>query len=218
MPNMDGFELTAAIRAATDITDGRFPIIAITANALQGEADRCLAAGMDDYLSKPLEMEKLKTTLKKWMPVSATAMEPELEEPDEEEIKTEQPVAEEAPVEENAAKDSAADAPAIDERALKDVFGDDEETFNEILKDFVDPATDNAEEIETAYASRSADGVAKAAHKLKSSSRSVGAHDLADLCQTLEMAGKAENWDEIDKVAPNLPGVLQDVTDYINAL
>ena len=52
MPELDGFALTAAIRAEEDELDARFPIIAITANALQGEADRCLAAGMDDYLSK----------------------------------------------------------------------------------------------------------------------------------------------------------------------
>ena len=60
--------------------------------------------------------------------------------------------------------------------------------------------------------------MAKAAHKLKSSARSVGANDLADLCQTLETAGKAEDWNEIDKVAARLAGTIQEVTDYIKAI
>jgi HPt (histidine-containing phosphotransfer) domain-containing protein len=107
---------------------------------------------------------------------------------------------------------------AIDPSALKDVFGDDNETFKEILNGFLEPAESDVGEIEAAFADRSADGVAKAAHKLKSSSRSVGANELADLCLTLEEAGNAENWDEIDNAAPRLAGVMQKVTEYIKAL
>jgi PAS domain S-box-containing protein len=70
MPEMDGFELTQNIRAGrTKRTD--LPIIAITANALSGEAEKCKAAGMDDYLSKPVELGALRTALEKWLPDSA---------------------------------------------------------------------------------------------------------------------------------------------------
>ncbi|MEE9318466.1 MAG: Hpt domain-containing protein, partial [Rhodospirillales bacterium] len=106
----------------------------------------------------------------------------------------------------------------IDPSALKSVFGDDEATFKEILKDFVEPATSNVQDIEVSFADRSADGVAKAAHKLKSSARSVGANELADLCQTLETAGKAEDWDEIDMAAPSLPSTMEKVVEYIDNL
>ncbi|MBT4888515.1 MAG: response regulator [Rhodospirillales bacterium] len=68
MPHMDGFELTAAIRGDEAGSEKRAPIIAVTANALEGEAQRCIAAGMDDYLSKPLKMNDLKAMLRKWMP------------------------------------------------------------------------------------------------------------------------------------------------------
>src|SRR3989338_3954069 len=73
MPAMDGYELTAAIRAAEKADSGktRIPIIAFTANALKGEAERCIAIGMDDYLSKPVQLVNLKAMLEKWLPVAA---------------------------------------------------------------------------------------------------------------------------------------------------
>jgi signal transduction histidine kinase/DNA-binding response OmpR family regulator len=198
MPNMDGFELTAKIRKGEKDGDVRMPIVAITASVLAAEIDRCYEAGMDDSLPKPIEMPKLKAALRKWMPEFDPA----------------------DGIEKSASTVAVADngKDAIDPSALKRVFGDDEETFREILQEFVDPATSNLGEIEIAYADRSAGGVAKAAHKLKSSSRSVGANDLADLCETLETAGKAGDWGEIDKAAPNLAAVMRGVTDYIKAL
>jgi PAS domain S-box-containing protein len=69
MPNTNGFDLTEAIRAA-ETAGSRLPIIAITANAMQGEAQRCLEAGMDDYLSKPLRMQELAPMLAKWLSVT----------------------------------------------------------------------------------------------------------------------------------------------------
>jgi CheY-like chemotaxis protein len=75
MPDMDGFAATAAIRrgeaaAANSGTKAphRLPIIAFTANAMHGERERCLGAGMDDYLAKPFRMEALQEMLSRWMP------------------------------------------------------------------------------------------------------------------------------------------------------
>jgi PAS domain S-box-containing protein len=67
MPHVDGFALTAAIREA-EAPGTHLPIIAITANAMQGEAQRCLQAGMDDFLSKPLRLQELAPVLEKWLP------------------------------------------------------------------------------------------------------------------------------------------------------
>ena len=68
MPEMDGFEATAAIRApGSSVLNPRIPVIALTADAMQGDQDRCLAAGMDDYLSKPIQPVKLSATLQKWL-------------------------------------------------------------------------------------------------------------------------------------------------------
>ena len=206
MPNMDGFELTETIRNSEKGGDGRLPIIAITASVMKEEIDHCFASGMDDYLPKPLEMVKLRDMLQKWMPATAATTAPV----DEATVEPTEEARESETVDHG-------DGP-IDPSALKSVFGDDEDTFREILKDFVEPAASNVSEIEASYADRSADGVAAAAHKLKSSARSVGANELADLCQTLETAGKAEDWDEIDKTVPHLASAIQGVVDYIDDL
>ena len=218
MPVWDGFQLTAAIRESQEEYDARFPIIAITANALQGEADRCLAAGMDDYLSKPLEMSLLRTTLKKWMPASRDGDGAPIE-IDEAALAAPLPAPEKPGDGGNGdtKADSGSEVP-VDLSALRDVFGDDEETLREILQDFVEPATNNVKEITDAFDGRAAAAVGAAAHKLKSSSRAVGAHRLADLCQDLEKAGKSDDWENIDKLAPQLNGVLEGVVKYIGTL
>jgi PAS domain S-box-containing protein len=78
MPNLDGFGLTQAIRAQ-EPAGTRLPIIAVTANAMQGEGQRCRERGMDDYLSKPLRMLELAAMLDKWLPVSSfSPLEPAL--------------------------------------------------------------------------------------------------------------------------------------------
>ncbi len=72
MPEMDGYEATAHIRTRTDSSAGT-RIIAITANALLGESDRCLAVGMNDYLSKPVRLDALRETLARWLPAEPAA-------------------------------------------------------------------------------------------------------------------------------------------------
>jgi len=73
MPDMDGFEATAVIRSREG--DSRHQTIcALTANAMEGDRERCLAAGMDDYISKPVGLEKLREALDRWIPgVGTTA-------------------------------------------------------------------------------------------------------------------------------------------------
>ena len=206
MPEMDGYELTAAIRRTETDGNKRFPIIAITANALEGEAEKCLRAGMDDYLAKPLEMDKLKRMLRKWLPQTKSK---ETHSPKQ---------TSKASAAEPAEDDISIATPAIDLSALTSVFGDDADTIHEILSDFVGPATDNVKEIETAFAEQSAEGIQASAHKLKSSSRSVGANELADSCAILEQAGKESDWQALEQEVPQLADELSDVLAYIRDL
>src|SRR5439155_2313844 len=74
MPEMDGFEVTAAVRARERFQGGHLPIVALTAHAMKGDRERCLAAGMDAYVSKPIEAEELCATLEREL----QRLEPEL--------------------------------------------------------------------------------------------------------------------------------------------
>ncbi|MBT3787118.1 MAG: PAS domain S-box protein [Alphaproteobacteria bacterium] len=214
MPNMDGFELTASIRADEEDREDRAPIIAVTANALEGEAERCIGAGMDDYLSKPLAMADLKAMLRKWMPEgkSPIAQSDVKATPQQSGVNNNIP-AEEGPAESTSETGSK----AVEPKFLRDTFGDDDELIKEILMDFVDPARDTVVEIDDAFEGRDAVALGAAAHKLKSSSRSVGAEHLADLCADLEKAGKAGEWSDIEDSYPQLASLLLAVTNEIEA-
>ena len=106
----------------------------------------------------------------------------------------------------------------IDDQALKDMFGDDPETFKEIIQSFVQSSEAITGEIKDGWAKRSARDVRAAAHKLKSSARSVGANELADVCAALETAGKAEKWDAINELTPKLDPLFATVKQYVEAL
>jgi PAS domain S-box-containing protein len=190
MPEMDGYELTDTIRKLEHGTGRRLPIIAVTANALQGEAERCLAAGMDDYISKPIAMPALVSALKRWMP----------------------------PPQSPVAHRPASGRSVIDDRAIKDSFGDDDATFKEILVSFVEPSQTIISEIAIASEKRAAKAVKDGAHKLKSAARSVGANALADICVALEAAGKTEDWATIDTLTPKAREEFVEVKAYIDAL
>ncbi len=198
MPEMDGYELTGNIRIDERGSGARIPIIAITANALQGEAERCLAAGMDDYLSKPISLKALRDTLRKWMPATGDA-----------------PSADEA-----LAPVAAAQAPSVvvDERVIKDMFGDDPATFKDILGSFVEPSQSIIAAVTAARATRDSEEVKGGAHQLKSSARTIGANALADTCMALEAAGRSAEWDAIDRLVPVAERQMVDVLDYIRAL
>jgi PAS domain S-box-containing protein len=202
MPNMDGFELTKTIRQDEEGTDTHATIVAITANALQGEAERCLETGMDDYMSKPIDMKELREKLHKWMPegkeTSDQSLQDEKTNPDE-------------------MSQDEGNGP-IDESTLKSMFGDDPEIFKEILVDFIKPSKNIIQEMQSGYDRHLAEAVKQAAHKLKSAAASVGANELAELCSELETAGKKDDWDVINQGTPRLDQLMDDVESYINGL
>lgn len=208
MPEMDGFELTAAIREQEKSTSRRLPIIAVTANALQGEAERCLDAGMDDYMSKPIDMKILQQKLQNWMGDGSMAEETG-NVPDDENPST---------ADTAASADSSNDAPPIDKQVLIGLFGDDEETFKEILQGYVDASADIIDALMAAREDGVVEEVQGAAHKLKSSSRSVGANELADICQTLETAEEGAYFENMEEQLAKIAPLFQSIREYVATL
>ncbi len=216
MPEMDGYELTAAIRAAEADT-ARIPIIAFTANALRGEAAHCLAAGMDDYVSKPVQLANLKAMLDKWLPTaSAEAIENGTE-------RAAPAAATPAAGRElalPAAGSGQADIPAsaavaVDVNVLKALVGDDEATIGELLHDFRLSAENIASELRAACATGQAVAAGAWAHKLKSSARSVGALALGELCAGMEQAGKAGDTAALAALLPDFERELVRVESFL---
>ncbi|MHB1677118.1 MAG: ATP-binding protein [Sulfuriferula sp.] len=167
MPEMDGYGLSRAIRSS-EAGKRRIPIIALTANVLKGEIENCRAAGMDDYLSKPVQLADMKVVLKKWLLAAAKSM----------------------PVLTTPTGRLAAASVSVDVRVLKALIGDDPMAVREFLHDFLISATRIAAELRIACVAGQATVIGAAAHKLKSSARSVGALALGDLCDELEVFGR----------------------------
>ena len=204
MPEMDGYDLTVAIREAeAHKGEGRIPIIALTANALRDEEKHCLELGMDAYLSKPVEMARLRETLQYWLSNRTGVAEMPVVGPP--------PGTAPAPNSESPATPVAPFDPSI----LTSLVGDDPEIHQLLLSEFVNTAAENIQEIHAAFESGSADQVGELGHKLKSSARSVGANALADLCTELERAGKSGEWDEIETLHPDLDQLFEVVRTLI---
>jgi CheY-like chemotaxis protein/HPt (histidine-containing phosphotransfer) domain-containing protein len=171
MPNLDGYELAAAVRAR-EAAGRRKPIIALTANALQEEADHCRDAGMDDCVSKPVLLASLKATLDRWLPDAASeagATDTSLAPP----------------------RQPLPAIPTVDINVLRKLIGDEPEILREILIDFRVSAARTAIDLRAACAAGKALVAGAAAHKLKSSARTVGASALGDVCADIERAGNA---------------------------
>ncbi|MFS2007527.1 response regulator [Duganella sp. CT11-25] len=177
MPVMDGFAATAEIRRHQQQQRGRarnLPIIAITANALQGDRESCLAAGMDDYLSKPFTQQALGQTIARWISLPRMAALPD-------EAAAGTPPA--------AAPDQQINRQALNNiRALSATHGD--ALLERVLQAFLEDTPTHLQTIRQAIASGNAVQMRKAAHSLKSSSANVGADALAQRAKELELLGR----------------------------
>ncbi|MDD2915228.1 MAG: PAS domain S-box protein [Gallionella sp.] len=223
MPEMDGYELTTAIRiaeksAANKISKPRIPIIAITANALKGEADHCRAIGMDDYLSKPVQLVNLKAMLEKWMP--AVAYDPIPGDTASTGVLPYAPtilahVGAYGNTPSVAEKPSPSSAP-VDVNVLKALIGNDEAMIREFLHDFRISAAKIAAELRAACAAGQAAAAGALAHKLKSSSRSVGALALGELSAAMEQSGKAADTTELAALLPKFEQELADIDVFLD--
>jgi signal transduction histidine kinase/DNA-binding response OmpR family regulator len=173
MPVMDGFAATTEIRRHEQLR-GRarsMPIIAITANALQGDRESCLAAGMDDYLSKPFTQQALGLTLSRWISLPRMAAPPA------------------DAIETTATDDNIINRQALDNiRALSSTSGD--ALLERVLHAFLRDTPKHLQTIRLAIANDDAEQLRKAAHSLKSSSANIGASALADRSKELEQLGR----------------------------
>jgi two-component system sensor histidine kinase/response regulator len=177
MPEMDGFEATKAIRRFETSQNKYTPIIAVTALAMVGDQERCIAVGMDDYISKPIDRYVLNIKLNHWLRKEFVLRNQELAR------KYAQPA--------GAQADSEYDPVNLME--LRDYYGED---LNDVMKTFVESANNYVLSITQSISEHDHESLARYAHELKGSSASVGAKQMAKLALYLERAAGLRDWKE----------------------
>jgi PAS domain S-box-containing protein len=173
MPDMDGFATTAEIRRREG-DDRRTVIVCVTARAMKGERERCLAAGMDDYISKPVSVDRLAAVLERWL--------------------TPQPVQGPPGTDDNAISRECDPESSVDLLALarlRELEADVPGLVADVLSTFLRETPDRIERIRTALSTADAATLERAAHGLKGSAAAVGAEQVARLAADIERCCQA---------------------------
>jgi response regulator RpfG family c-di-GMP phosphodiesterase len=186
MPLMDGYETTREIRKLKNRSAG-VPIIAMTANAIEGDREKCLAAGMNDYLSKPIRKKALLSTLKRWVKEAAKTA----PNPDEDNHSSKE-------------GDKTADLHIFDADDALSRYDGDLETLQMIVESFVEESPKTIAEI--AFSLNSGDCTAAGAksHALKGGASYIGAQRIQSIAFAMENAGKAGDLAGSEQLFPKM--------------
>lgn len=194
MPVLDGYETTRLIRANPALTG--IPVIAMTANASEEDREKCMAAGMDDFISKPFKPYAFYAVIAKWLaqpPQQATV-----------------PVAPVAPV---AKITRTGDSEIIDLTVLAELVGDNKLKMREFALKFLASARKDMAEIESALERKDLASLGALGHHIKSPARMAGAIRFANLCQALE---DSENVEQARNITSQLRLLLERIKEYID--
>ncbi|MEW6542640.1 MAG: response regulator [Nitrospirota bacterium] len=222
MPEMDGFEATREIRkreashvkreAPDEIrtTHGerrgaqRVPIIAMTANAMQGDRERCLAAGMDDYVAKPVKRDDLRAVLQRWLPQHAETDGARQDRGADKERDTVQPVPD------------SVDREVLN--VLRELGGVQDPQFLEtLIAQFLDDAPRRLASLREAFRRKDGQALERAAHGLKGACGNLGARSMARLCADLQTIGAAQDLSRADKLLDDLEAEFARVRTRLEA-
>ena len=205
IPRMDGYQLARAIREE-EARRGlpRIPIVALTASALKGEAERCLDAGMDDYMAKPVGVPTLVACLQRWLPHTAARQPlPAALVESIQAANNAQVVAMEAGL------PQLAHPPTLDPTALTDLTGGDAAETRALLADFLASSGDDLAQLEQLRGSGDLAGMTRQAHKIKGAARLVGALELAEAAAALESAGRSGDWASVLPLSVDVATALE---------
>ncbi len=197
MPEMDGYEATRIIRTLHGSNAG-LPIIAMTANVQEGDREKCLNAGMDDYLPKPLKLERLRASLKKWLPDDSSVILSETVDGI--------PVINQTP----------SSTGPIDEERIEELKESVAGAFDKMVEAYIEDLPSLATSLEDAINAKDCDQIQHYAHSIKGSSKNFGAIELADVAKDIEDMAKQK---QIHDLQTHLLAVFEEVDrviEYMN--
>ncbi|MFK8028227.1 MAG: EAL domain-containing protein [Gammaproteobacteria bacterium] len=200
MPELDGYEATRKIRITGNSNAG-IPIIAMTANVQEGDRQKCLNVGMDDYLSKPLKLERIRSKLEKWIP----EVEPDSNEQTVDGIPL-------------VSIDEPHNAGPIDEERIEELRESVATAFDKMVEAYVEDLPSLAASLEDAINAKDAQQIQHYAHSIKGSSKNFGAVELADVAKDLEDMGRNEQLQEVNTHLIALFEEVDRVIEYLNSL
>ena len=190
MPEMGGFEATQAIRERQK-QPAQFPnckssiiIVAMTASAMQGDREKCLAAGMDDYLAKPVRLEDVRAIVEKWGPAAGKTVETTAAPTGTQDM----PVANPLPQASSTPTPAEDEAPVEMERLL-DFTNGDPESLRELVTLYLEQTTTQIEQLSAAVQAGDAAEVRRVAHSCAGASATCGMRRLVPLLRELERQG-----------------------------
>jgi signal transduction histidine kinase/DNA-binding response OmpR family regulator/HPt (histidine-containing phosphotransfer) domain-containing protein len=192
MPELDGLEATRRIRKALD--PEALPIIAMTANAMRGDREKCLAAGMNDYLSKPINRKALMGCLSRWVGGGDAAPGPE------------------------AGRPGELDLPGIDAAEALDRLGISSEAYLRILSEFPKGQRHTLKDLEEARKAADFSKVRMIAHSLSGAGGNIGANRLKKVAKALERASDQRKMKEVAALIESLREALEEVTNAIGTV
>jgi PAS domain S-box-containing protein len=205
MPLMDGFKATMAIRMAEQHSGGgRIPIIAMTANAMQGDRERCMEVGMDDYISKPIAPSELGRALAHWAgsPMligrngSASSVPP-------------------AP-ETEAVAELETPAKVIDFERLEEYFGDDPDLIQSLFDLYVSSTATLLEKLQLAIVSEDQAMVGALSHEAKGSSGNLGIERMAQIATQMEASSAVPDWVHTQKLYSDMQAAFVQLQTALN--
>ncbi len=199
MPVMDGYEATRRIREREQRPDAsrdraHIPIIALTANAMQGDRERCQVAGMDDYLSKPVKTDDLGRILQRWIPL---------------------PPPEETPAPAPPREMSKSDATIFDASTMLTNIGGDVELFDQLIRLFLDRHRTMVHDIEVAIGQADSVALERAAHSMKGTAGNLCAPDVVLLASQLEATGRLGTLAEAPTLLLQLERTIQQLVEVL---
>ena len=198
MPEMDGYEATAEIRRREG-SSKQSVIVAMTANVLPGDRKRCLEAGMDDYVTKPIRRDELREVLIKYC---GTRQADKLSEPVDVLLKKEG----NSIVHDNQDEASSQEAlfPVFDPRQALRSLDNDTDIMKEIVEIFINTSRADIQELQEAIASKDSEAMANKAHAVKGASANIGAEVIRERACEIEKSIKAGDGEKINELFNNL--------------